>query len=1255
MRASLRPLAARYAPSQLLRYLPGVRNLAGVLRPQTSRMFATTSTPPPGPEPAWDATDERNLMGHQDDGAPDATLAGASKHPFGRKAVALKAKALRSERERQRLGWKQKDPTASIEDSHSGDTDGATLLQELSEAARRDRRRARRALRNFKEGKGALLDEAYAAKAHTLKWPHHAVLSALSKSRIQLAIAKKALLRDTSSFVEADEPSASLIDSHFGEADGATGAYSAEEPSEAALGARERSRARKRLRKEVEGFVLNPASSSDAEADTPKSLKNSMLRALAKSRIQLTVAKKLLTVDSSISVEADEITALKAEIKTYERLFTKAFDYIAKATATDPEEAPNTAPIELDFDFNRQPPDPRSPAGGRQSRFRSGTSSAAVVEEEWDATPTFPGRPPRLPMPPRFFRLPHSQAPTLAQMHERLSPPPERPSLRKFESPCTSVALFSLPATTTLADLGRIALRAGAPPEAVFGVQLWVKTGAQDEQDGKRAFELGGTIHFADHKTASAFAAAPLVLEVGPPARASGDVAPADDDARTQVRVFPPAEDADTWPSRRVKQLAAALSRKDGRAVRTLLEGAVVEECGAELNTPRLPRILLADLQALLKRRPDAEKVQDAELGAGLQVDVVEGEEPAADANTEELSAAPELDADGAAPALAPAGTLETALELDTGADPQPELTAQVEDSDPLVESGQTVSESDPGAETPAEMQVQEEETDPLTDANAEELSAAPELEAEGAAPAGSLETALELDAGAAPQPVSQAQADNSDPFVESGQNVSESDPGADTPAETAPTVHAVHTLELPSDIGADPLPETAIDTDEVLIEAADPFEGPPVETAAHSVHELAADLEETGGLRSVPFLESGPVADVDADLDDIFPTAGDPPLAQMAHNGLDNAMAQPSNLVVVAMSLSFHQQFSPSILASYTSRGVTRWLALRVPGPSLPGRAPAPKSEAVNPEPAAPEDDEHADPVTALYAHALRKALARERALEAELRDVRAKQAEALRTEAVARVRADFCPFGALEGVWVRAARVPVTVADGEEPIWKQELHALVGFADAHAASRARTLLPVQVPAYAGAMLRFVREPWREALDPAYKGGTGADHEVSVLGGAREGWARRLQRERAAEASARVRELERERERGAATGTWGLERLSEVKERLRRMQRRAERERALAAERERERAAYQARTHVVSSVTSEVAGSDSDSSDSGSDSDSDSDSDSSSSSSGSDSDSDTEGMEVAEAEAADMPHSDAGDAQPKIPYVARF
>jgi hypothetical protein len=333
-------------------------------------------------------------------------------------------------------------------------------------------------------------------------------------------------------------------------------------------------------------------------------------------------------------------------------------------------------------------------------------------------------------------------------------------------------------------------------------------------------------------------------------------------------------------------------------------------------------------------------------------------------------------------------------------------------------------------------------------------------------------------------------------------------------------------------------------------------------------------------------------------------------------------------------------------------------------------------------------EEEEHGDPEVQLYAAALRKALARERALEAELRRTRvAAQESALETARVAaeaQVRADFGAFGALEGVWVRGVRVPAQRAPSrsadsdagsssgsgyDDPVdtnegreWVYEMHALVAFADGVAAGCARTVVPVQLPAYANMGVRFMADPWPEALAgrrPAAEGPEAPD-------GAREGWARRLDRELRAEARAREREKERERQRGAAVGTWGKENLSEVRERLRRVKRRAEREqqreatrawvKALQAELRAEAAAGAAGVSAVEDGTDDtVSDEDWTSSELDSDSTSSSSSSGSSDSEFSDSDSDSESSDSDSGSESESDESTPSEPSASLPYVARF
>ncbi|KAJ7826875.1 hypothetical protein B0H14DRAFT_1243431 [Mycena olivaceomarginata] len=370
-----------------------------------------------------------------------------------------------------------------------------------------------------------------------------------------------------------------------------------------------------------------------------------------------------------------------------------------------------------------------------------------------------------------------------------------------------------------------------------------------------------------------------------------------------------------------------------------------------------------------------------------------------------------------------------------------------------------------------------------------------------------------------------------------------------------------------------------------------------------------------------------------------------------------------------------------------------TRWLALRVPGADVPAFAPEP--DTTEPDVAAAavleeEGEEHENPMVQLYAVALRKALARERALEAELRRARAAARESAletaRVAAEAQVRADFGAFGALEGVWVRGVCVPVHWApsrradsdagsgsgsgsgyddpdtnEGRE--WVYEMHALVAFADGVAAGCARTVVPVQLPAYADMGVRFMADPWPEALAgrrPAAEGPEAPD-------GAREGWARRLDRELRAEARAREREKERERQRGAAVGTWGKENLSEVRERLRRAKRRAEREqereatrawaRALQAELRAEEAAGAAGGSAVDGTGDTVSDEDWIYSELDSDSTSSSSSSGSSDSEFSDSDSgsDSESSDSDSGSESESDESTPSEPSASLPYVARF
>ncbi|KAJ7496550.1 hypothetical protein FB451DRAFT_197868 [Mycena latifolia] len=202
-------------------------------------------------------------------------------------------------------------------------------------------------------------------------------------------------------------------------------------------------------------------------------------------------------------------------------------------------------------------------------------------EEGWDDTPTLGRPPPRL----RFAKAP--LRPASASWRSPFTPvrpahtPPAPETHKQFrpDSPlATSVALLSLPPSTTLSDLSRIAMRGGAKPTEVVGVQLWVtgvSTKAGDGGESKlirptnstaAGWNLGGTIHFSNHAAAFAFSAMPLLVEARAP-----DPTTDDGEGRTEVHLFPPTEDKELWPPARVAKLAKALLRRDPEATRRLL------------------------------------------------------------------------------------------------------------------------------------------------------------------------------------------------------------------------------------------------------------------------------------------------------------------------------------------------------------------------------------------------------------------------------------------------------------------------------------------------------------------------------------------------------------------------------------------------------------------------------------------------------------------------------------------------------------
>ncbi|KAF7355695.1 hypothetical protein MSAN_01487300 [Mycena sanguinolenta] len=375
-------------------------------------------------------------------------------------------------------------------------------------------------------------------------------------------------------------------------------------------------------------------------------------------------------------------------------------------------------------------------------------------------------------------------------------------------------------------------------------------------------------------------------------------------------------------------------------------------------------------------------------------------------------------------------------------------------------------------------------------------------------------------------------------------------------------------------------------------------------DTQDQEIRERAQILQSLWGRLETPLQSDGADASVEAS-----PTAPEVPV----ENALSSADPEKADSIPEVVQMAVHEpeenpspdeelmlrakaQLSPNSVLISVHMKLKKAPASLFPLPlsSLPTEANSP------PPLTQEEEDEQKDPIVERYATAFRNALARERELEAELRRARVAAQEhtlaVARTEAEAQVRADFGRFGALEGVWVRGTRVRAPAPSGasgsgagsqdestakrEREKWVYEMHALVAFADTQDAVRARTVIAVQ-PRYAGAGLRFVSQPWAEAIgglrwEEQTHLDVGGGVKPREADGAREGWARRLEREHQAEARAREREEERERQRGAAEGTWGKERLDEIRERLRRAQRRME------WEREREEAWARVRTRGV-------------------------------------------------------------------------
>ncbi|KAJ7647869.1 hypothetical protein FB45DRAFT_1052279 [Roridomyces roridus] len=273
--------------------------------------------------------------------------------------------------------------------------------------------------------------------------------------------------------------------------------------------------------------------------------------------------------------------------------------------------------------------------------------------------------------------------------------------------------------------------------------------------------------------------------------------------------------------------------------------------------------------------------------------------------------------------------------------------------------------------------------------------------------------------------------------------------------------------------------------------------------------------------------------------------------------NTESTATSEHPKIVHAIITRIRHHRYTLDLVDQMVKSGAGRWLALRLPGSGLSVDSPTSRTNtgayaSTSSSLEDVEDDEHTDPAVRLYALSLRKALARERELEDVLMNTRTEAMERAvrdaKLAAEAQLRSDFGAFGAIEGVWLRGK--PVRRFSDDD--WVYELHALIGFADTENAMRARTLLPVHIPAYADTQIRFVADPWPEAIGGEVPAALEVDgSEMEVMSAAREGWARRMQREHDQEERLRKREQERERQRGVAEGTWGKEQLHEIRERL--------------------------------------------------------------------------------------------------------
>ncbi|KAJ7478660.1 hypothetical protein B0H11DRAFT_2234118 [Mycena galericulata] len=870
----------------------------------------------------------------------------------------------------------------------------------------------------------------------------------------------------------------------------------------------------------------------------------------------------------------------------------------------------------------KSPPDPRlldpdtlgayrvrralkTPPGASKPDLKTRQELAVQLRSTYQK-PIFPPRPPTRQTPigtppplPRSYvpptvqpRSPSDEARRLYPSH-MTCPTPEAPLDH------TTVTLRPLPLSMTLSDLGRIALRAGAHATDVLGLRTWVmkdrmhaeKKQARDEnRESTHAspWGAGGTIHFRDAATARAFCAEPLLLEVVPPptsaSSSSSILAP-----RPVIRIFPPAAEASAWSAERLERLAKAARLGNLEDMKVIMSSAGASEDESDSRAPdRAPKVGALHQFAETQRVAEEElerKAMEAELDLisklGLDPESTKEQEAHEKAQVLKKMWSHLEDVD-----IGPDGRIRAQLVDVRGPDgrmpvPAEEAVASREaDSqtsaeyvDAELDERSLALHQDYDVEGEIEASVKVSATDaplkedPYLSLLMDDAEEAEGIEASGWTSLLSNEEARQVDhaeegdgietthdaflLSVVDQPPAQRM--NAD---EAAEGIKASRDTSLWSNEDQPPAYQVDDEEVAKGDGKDASPEITLRY---------PFtaEGEDVIRAHIRLQEeerITAPLTSTRSRRL---------------LQGAQPPEGPAPPEQPPQS-------PPLEIRGISLECTHHPSYALPVLDSLSHIGAARWLALRVPGSGVPIGAPAPAPNAQGNADAHAE--EAPDPTVQLYALALRKALARERELEGTLRRAReeatAHAAAEARMAAMAQVRADFGTFGALEGVWVRGVRVrrpeteraaPEIEMEGEsesaaEKEWVYELHALVAFSDVHAAVRAKKSLPLQIPAYGQAGIRYVTEPWREALEGRVpsdlertvdaQAGEG-EGEVEILDGAREGWARRLERQHQAEARARERERERERQRGAAEGTWGKERLSEIRERLQRMQRR--------------------------------------------------------------------------------------------------